>query len=64
MFTRPRVVADNGAVVDGNDKTEIATYTSLFESDGEVFLWYPDRKHYLLGKVLPPALLSDAELPR
>ena len=64
LFTRPRVVADNGGVVDGNGKTEICTYTSLFESEGEVYLWYPDRKHYLLGKVLSADLLDDAGLPR
>jgi hypothetical protein len=62
MFGEPRVVADNGGIVD-NDKTEICTYTSLFESEGEVFLWYPDRKHYLLGKVLSSSLLSIPWLP-
>ncbi len=64
IFARPRIFADNGGVVDGNNKTEIATYTSFFEHEDEVFLWYPDRKHYLLGKVLSPALLSDAALPK
>ena len=64
MFTRPRLLVDNGGLADGLDRTEIATYTSLFEHEGEVYFWYPDHKHYLLGKVLSPALISDAELPR
>ena len=63
VFGRPRILADNGGVVD-NRKTEICTYPSLFEFDGQVYLWYPDRKHYLLGKVLTTQLLSDAGLPK
>ena len=63
MFTKPKFLADNRGIIDGLNKTEICTYTSLIESDGEVFLWYPDRKHYLLGKILSPQLLSDKSLP-
>ncbi len=63
IFTEPRVVADNGGVSDGNDLTDICTYTSLFEYGGQVYFWYPDRKHYLLGKVLSPAILDDSGLP-
>ncbi len=63
MFTEPRFLADNGAIVDGPDKTEICTYTSFFEHGNQAYLWYPDRKHYLLGKVLPTELLDDAWLP-
>lgn len=35
------------------NRTEIGTYPSLTEVDGIPVLWYPDRKHYLLGKRLP-----------
>jgi len=64
-FTPPRQLVDNGGIPDGpSNQTGIATYTSLFEYDGRVYFWYPDRKHYLLGKVLSDELLSDAGLPR
>ncbi|MGB9625640.1 MAG: hypothetical protein ACPMAQ_12360, partial [Phycisphaerae bacterium] len=64
-FTPPRQLVDNGGVSDGpSNQTGIATYTSLFEYDGRVYFWYPDRKHYLLGKVLSDELLTDAGLPR
>lgn len=34
-------------------RTEIATYPSMTELNGEYILWYPDRKHFLLGKKIP-----------
>ena len=63
IFTEPRFLADNGGIVDGLDATEICTYTSLFEFENDVYFWYPDRKHYLLGKVLSNSLLDDSGLP-
>lgn len=57
IFGDPRILVDNGGVPDGAiDRTEIATYTSLFEYGGNVYFWYPDRRHYLLGKVLNSVL--------
>ena len=35
MFSKPKFLADNRGIVDGLDKTEICTYTSLFEFQGE-----------------------------
>lgn len=65
IFGTPKLLADNGGVPDGAiGRTEIATYTSLFEFRGKVYFWYPDRKHYLLGKILTPNLLDDSGLPR
>lgn len=32
---------------------EVATYPSVTQRDGIYTLWYPDRKHFLLGKQLP-----------
>ena len=65
MFTRPRLLADNGGVSAGpSQHTQIGTYPSLFEFEEKVYFWYPDRKHYLLGKILTPDLLDDAGLPR
>lgn len=65
MFTRPRLLADNGGAAGGpRDHTQIGTYPSLFEFEGKVYFWYPDRKHYLLGKYLTPGLLDDSGLPK
>ena len=65
LFGKPKLLADNNGVPWGpaHDK-QIGTYPSLFEFEGKVYFWYPDRKHYLLGKVLTPQLLDDAGLPR
>jgi len=50
-FDPPRVFADTGWVpVPGTNRTQVATYCSLVEHGGEIILFYPDRKHYLLGK--------------
>jgi hypothetical protein len=35
------------------NRTEIGTYPSMTVIDGLPTLWYPDRKHFLLGKRLP-----------
>jgi len=43
-------------------RTEIATYPSLFEYEGVRYLWYPDRKHFLLGKRITDELLESAPL--
>ncbi|MGD8238608.1 MAG: sialidase family protein [Armatimonadota bacterium] len=43
---------------------QIATYTSYFEFEGKHYLWYPERKHFLLGKLLDEELLHDSLLPR
>lgn len=62
-FTEPRLLVDNGGLPDGPvGETQIATYCSLFEFEGRVYFWYPDRKHYLLGRILPPSLLDDSGL--
>ncbi|UCD30000.1 MAG: exo-alpha-sialidase [Planctomycetota bacterium] len=65
MFTRPRMIADNRGISTGpSQHTQIGTYPSLFEFEGQVYFWYPDRKHYLLGKLLSPQILDDSGLPR
>lgn len=65
MFEQPRPLADNGGTpLPGSGHTQIGTYPSLFEFEGCVYFWYPDRKHYLLGKILTPDLLDDALLPK
>jgi len=58
-FDEPRMKLDNDGVVVGSKGTnEIGTYTSLTEHDGRRILWYPDRKYYLLGKILTDEMLG------
>jgi len=65
MFKQPQILADNGGAARGPvSHTQIGTYPSLFEFQDKVYFWYPDRKHYLLGKLLGPELLDDSGLPR
>ena len=58
-FSTPGKLFDTGGIPIGPKGTaEIATYTSLTESQGRRVLWYPDRKYYLLGKILGEAELG------
>ena len=45
------------------NRVEMGTYDSLTEHDGKRILWYPDRKHFLLGKEITDEWLSDMEVP-
>jgi len=64
-FSRPKQILDTQGVPVGPKGTaEIATYTSLTEWQAKRVLWYPDRKHYLLGKVLTDELLADMNAPQ
>jgi len=56
-FDGPWILVDNDRVPYGPaERTEVATYPSVFDHDGRAYLWYPDRKHFLLGKDLTDAL--------
>ncbi|MBN1422310.1 MAG: exo-alpha-sialidase [Planctomycetes bacterium] len=49
---------DNGDVPAGpSGHTQIGTYTSFFEFEGDRYLFYPDRKHFLLWKRVPDEIL-------
>jgi hypothetical protein len=64
-FSPPKKLLDTQGVSVGPKLTaEIATYTSLTESKGRRVLWYPDRKHFLLGKVITDKMLADMSVPR
>lgn len=61
-FGRPKIVADTNWVgLPHSGRTQVCTYSSLVEYDGERILFYPDRKHYLLGKRLPDEWLADCD---
>lgn len=63
-FSRPKQILDTDGIALPPKKTaEIGTYTSLTEWRGQRVLWYPDRKHFLLGKILSGSLLADMTVP-
>ncbi len=64
-FGEPRLLFDshgvalgpgNGTVEGG--RTWLALYGCITEHQGKRIFWYPDRKHFLLGRYLPDALLE------
>ena len=62
-FSRPMQILDTDGITLPPKKTaEIGTYTSLTEWRGRRILWYPDRKHFLLGKYISDELLADLEV--
>ena len=61
-FGPPKVVVDTqGKGLGVGGRTDAAAYPSLLEDGGERILFYPDRKHFLLGKRLTDAWLADCE---
>lgn len=64
-FSQPHEILDTDGIVVGPKRTaEVGTYPSLTEWHGVRTLWYPDRKHYLLGKHLPDDLLNEMIVPK
>lgn len=47
------LMTSDGVVLGPSSRTEVATYTSYTRFRGRGILWYPDRKHFLLGRYLP-----------
>jgi len=63
-FSQPLQILDTDGVPIGPKNTaEIATYTSLTEFKGRRVLWYPDRKYYLLGKIIADDMLAGLTVP-
>lgn len=59
-FGSPKKLLDTDDIAVGPKETaETGTYPSLTEWKGKRVLWYPDRKYYLLGKVLTDAFLEE-----
>jgi len=67
-FSEPKMFIDNDGVpinIVGNEpRFEAASYTSLTELNGERVLWYPDRKHFLVGKIIPDEWLKEMKIPK
>jgi len=70
-FSEPRRLFDTDGVAlgPGNGTIEggrnwLALYGCLTERDGEIVLWYPDRKHFLLGKRLTNERMAGMVVPK
>lgn len=66
-FSQSKVFMDTAGInVDGQagGQTGIGIYTSFTARGNRNILWYPDRKHFLLGKRVTPEFLSGLEVPR
>lgn len=64
-FSDPKKILDTEGIAYGPKGTaEVAMYISLTEKGDKRTLWYPDRKHFLLGKYLPDSLLKDMKVPK
>ena len=64
-FGQPKLIADTDGVPAGiQNRIECGTYSSLTERQGRRILWYPDQKHFLLGRLVPDELLADMNVPR
>ncbi len=58
----PKMFVDTqGKSLSVGARTDAATYPSLLEDGDDRILFYPDRKHFLLGKYLSDAWLADCE---
>ncbi len=59
-----QILDSDGVCIGPKQTCEIATYPSMTEIKGERILWYPDRKFFLLGKLLPDTLLAGLAVPQ
>ena len=61
-FSPPKFFAtSDGHSIGVGGRTEVATYPSLLEDGDDRILFYPDRKHFLLGKHITDEWLNDCE---
>ncbi len=65
-FSVPMLVMDNDGIPAGHSSklVDIALYGSLLKINGKWVLWYPDRKHFLLGKVLDMETFNKLCFPK
>ncbi len=62
-FSRPKQLCDTQGVGVGPESLIwLAMYSSLTERDGCRIFWYPDRKHFLLGRIISDKWLSDMKV--
>lgn len=63
-FGEPKKILDTDGVIFGPKGTaSVAMYPSLTEHRGKRVLWYPDRKHFLLGLYITDDMLDAMPVP-
>jgi len=62
-FSQPKQLCDTHGVGPAG-LVWLANYTSLTERDGKRIFWYPDRKHFLLGRYITDEMLADVAVPQ
>ncbi len=64
-FSKPKQLCDTDGVGAGPEELVwLAQYSSLTERNGRRVYWYPDRKHFLLGRNITDEWLSDMTVPK
>ncbi len=64
-FSHAKRLCDTDGVGAGPESLVwLAMYASLTEREGRRVVWYPDRKHFVLGRELPDEWLVDLTVPR
>jgi hypothetical protein len=64
-FSPSKFFMDNDGVPLGpRGRLDLGGYTSLTSVDGEIVLWHPDRKFFLLGKKITDSFLADMRVPK
>jgi len=63
-FSPPKLLCDTQGVGVGQESLFwLAMYSSLTEHQGKRIYWYPDRKHFLLGRYITDELLAPMKVP-
>ncbi|MBZ0287689.1 MAG: exo-alpha-sialidase, partial [Anaerolineae bacterium] len=61
-FGAPKIFASSdGVLIPGTGGSQVATYPSFIDDGQDRILFYPDRKHFLLGKRITDAWLADCD---
>ncbi len=64
-FSASKVLMDNdGSQIGPLKRIDIGVYTSVTRRQGQFVLWYPERKFFLLGKVIPAEFFIDLPVPQ
>ena len=63
-FSESKQLMDNDGVGIGPlTRTDIGVYPSVTRRNGEFVLWHPDRKFFLLGKIISEEWLAELDVP-
>lgn len=64
-FSQPKQICDTHGVGIGPERLVwLAQYSSLTEQNGKRIYWYPDRKHFVLGRHITDEMLSDMNVSK